>query len=867
MNILPFLHFFAFLVYSYLLVFVLWKDPKSWLNRVCAALIACFAIWSFGNIFIYTFNISKDTAILFGNVGSIGWISFASIVLWFFLIFTEKKKILKSKLFYLFIFILPLLFIYKQWTGFLIADRIKESYGWAIIWSESIWAYLFYLYYLSFMGVGLYLILNFGRKTEEPLKKKQAGIIFVIALIPLILGTLTNVILPKLNILTIPSLGNVIALIWAGGLVYIIAKYKLMIITLAAAADNIISTMADSLVLLDREGNIASVNKSTLDLSGYGKDELKEKSVEIFLAEKNFKSTLLDRAIKKETIRNYELNFKTKTGDNIPVIFSSSIVMDEAGGMAGIVCIIKDITELKQNEKLHVVLYNISKAANSPISLGQLYKTIHQELSIIIDTTNFYIALVDEKEDKIFFPYNIDNTKPIHLPRTINHNSLVAQVIRTGKSIFVNQEMIKGKKFMEEFKEWFGMLRKVWLGVPLKIEDKVIGAMVVQSYTNLNLYTEKDIKLMEFVSEQIATAIDRKKTEERIKHLSFHDSLTGLYNRAYFEEELERYNFPRYYPLSIVIIDINGLKVINDTFGHNQGDKLLQHFAQLLTSVSRKGDIIARIGGDEFALLLPSTTSEQAHKFCERIKKTCEEDKTKPVYLRPSISLGHATQEGEYQNIEILLKEADNKMYQDKLFSAQSREKYLLDSFRLILAERDPHTEDHAQRLQELALALGERIGLTEYQLNNIKLLALLHDIGKIGIPDSILFKTYILTPSEWKKMKEHPKIGYRMAKNIPDFVPIAREILYHHEHWDGNGYPEGLKGEKIPILSRIIAVVDAYDVMQSRRPYKGAVSKTKALKEIKRGAGTQFDPQLVDIFLKIVKNKKNHLKNVRPSS
>ncbi len=867
MNILPFLHFFAFLVYSYLLVFVLWKDPKAWLNRVCAAIIACFAIWSFGNIFIYTFNISKDTAILFGNVGSIGWISFASIVLWFFLIFTEKKKILKSKLFYLFIFILPLLFIYKQWTGFLIADRIKESYGWAIIWSESIWAYLFYLYYLSFMGVGLYLILNFGRKTEEPLKKKQAGIIFVIALIPLILGTLTNVILPKLNILTIPSLGNVIALIWAGGLVYIIAKYKLMIITLAAAADNIISTMADSLVLLDREGNIASVNKSTLDLSGYGKDELKEKSVEIFLAEKNFKSTLLDRAIKKETIRNYELNFKTKTGDNIPVIFSSSTVMDEAGGMAGIVCIIKDITELKQNEKLHVVLYNISKAANSPISLGQLYKTIHQELSIIIDTTNFYIALVDEKEDKIFFPYNIDNTKPIHLPRTINHNSLVAQVIRTGKSIFVNQEMIKGKKFMEEFKEWFGMLRKVWLGVPLKIEDKVIGAMVVQSYTNLNLYTEKDIKLMEFVSEQIATAIDRKKTEERIKHLSFHDSLTGLYNRAYFEEELERYNFPRYYPLSIVIIDINGLKVINDTFGHNQGDKLLQHFAQLLTSVSRKGDIIARIGGDEFALLLPSTTSEQAHKFCERIKKTCEEDKTKPVYLRPSISLGHATQEGEYQNIEILLKEADNKMYQDKLFSAQSREKYLLDSFRLILAERDPHTEDHAQRLQELALALGERIGLTEYQLNNIKLLALLHDIGKIGIPDSILFKTYILTPSEWKKMKEHPKIGYRMAKNIPDFVPIAREILYHHEHWDGNGYPEGLKGEKIPILSRIIAVVDAYDVMQSRRPYKGAVSKTKALKEIKRGAGTQFDPQLVDIFLKIVKNKKNHLKNVRPSS
>ena len=132
--------------------------------------------------------------------------------------------------------------------------------------------------------------------------------------------------------------------------------------------------------------------------------------------------------------------------------------------------------------------------------------------------------------------------------------------------------------------------------------------------------------------------------------------------------------------------------------------------------------------------------------------------------------------------------------------------------------------------------------------------MALLHDIGKIGIPDNILFKTYILTPSEWEKMREHSRIGYRMAKNIPDFAPIAQEILYHHEHWDGTGYPEGLIGEKIPLLSRIISIVDAYDVMQSRRPYKGPIGKTKVLKEIKRCAGTQFDPQLVEIFLKIVK-------------
>jgi len=291
--------------------------------------------------------------------------------------------------------------------------------------------------------------------------------------------------------------------------------------------------------------------------------------------------------------------------------------------------------------------------------------------------------------------------------------------------------------------------QSIWLGVPLKVENKVIGAMVVQNYTNPNLYSEGDINLMEFVSSQVATAIERKRTEERFKHLSFHDSLTSLYNRAYFEEELERYNFPRYYSLSIVMLDVNGLKIINDTFGHSEGDRFLQHFSQVLTSVSRQGDILARIGGDEFAILLPSTISEQAHEFCERIKKACQQDKIKPIYLRPNVSLGHTTQEGEYKDINSLLKEADRNMYQDKLFNSKSREKHFLEAFRIILAERDPHTHLHAQRLQELTLSLGKKVGLNEYQLGNLKLLALLHDIGKIGIPDSILFKTYILTPSE----------------------------------------------------------------------------------------------------------------------
>ena len=355
MNIFQLLYFFVFLIYSGLLVFLLSKDSKSLLNRVCAALLACFAVWSFGSIFIYyNPHVTKDTVILVDNIGSLGWVSFASFSLWFILIFTEKEKILRTKIIYPLIFILPLLFIYTQWAGLLTSDYIKQPWGWKSVWSDSIWTYLFYFYYLSFMITGLYLILNFWKKTEEPIKKKQAKIIFITGLFSLVFGTLTDVVFKELNIYTmlhIHSLADMITLVWAFGMVYAIAKYKLMVITPATAAENIISAMADSLILLDRKGNIVTVNKATLDLSGYGKDELTGKSGEIFFREKGFKSTLLDKAIKGEIIRNDEFNFKTKTGDHIPVVFSSSTMIDEAGEIVGVVCIIKDINERKKMEK------------------------------------------------------------------------------------------------------------------------------------------------------------------------------------------------------------------------------------------------------------------------------------------------------------------------------------------------------------------------------------------------------------------------------------------------------------------------------------------------------------------------------------
>jgi HD-GYP domain-containing protein (c-di-GMP phosphodiesterase class II) len=203
--------------------------------------------------------------------------------------------------------------------------------------------------------------------------------------------------------------------------------------------------------------------------------------------------------------------------------------------------------------------------------------------------------------------------------------------------------------------------------------------------------------------------------------------------------------------------------------------------------------------------------------------------------------------------MEKVLEQADENMYTEKLSDTASREKHIIDTFKTVLAVRDPHTEKDAEKLQDLAEDLGKDIGLSGFELKRLRLLALLHDIGKIGTLDNILFKPDKLTEEEWEIMKKHSEDGYKMAKNIPQLVPIARDILYHHERWNGTGYPKGLKGEQIPILSRIIFIIDAYDVMLTERPYKKAMTKQEAIKELKENAGTQFDPELVERFLKII--------------
>ena len=344
----------------------------------------------------------------------------------------------------------------------------------------------------------------------------------------------------------------------------------------------------------------------------------------------------------------------------------------------------------------------------------------------------------------------------------------------------------------------------------------------------------------------------RKKTEKKLQYLSFHDSLTGLYNRAYFQEELERLDSERQLPLSYIIGDINGLKLVNDAIGHHAGDKLLITTANLLKKFFRAGDVVARWGGDEFAIILPKTTASVVENILGNIKKAC----IKKYYFKKipiSISFGTYTRVDESLSVKDALKEAEQNMYKSKLLEKRSISSSVIASLESMMYEKNYETEEHSKRLVDLSIKLGKSINLSEAMLNDLTVFASLHDIGKIAIPEALLLKKDKLTENEWEIIKRHSEIGYNITRSSHQLGHIAEYILCLHESWDGSGYPQGLKGEKIPMLSRIVLIADSYDVMVNGRPYAAALSKDEAIKELVKYSGIKYDPGFVKIFKKII--------------
>lgn len=390
--------------------------------------------------------------------------------------------------------------------------------------------------------------------------------------------------------------------------------------------------------------------------------------------------------------------------------------------------------------------------------------------------------------------------------------------------------------------------------MPLTLEGKVFGCFGFDTVNEQRNWTAEQVDLLQIVAELITGAIARHDADRQIRVLSFHDQLTGIYNRRYFEHEMERLDRSREHPIAVISADIDGLKLVNDTLGHRIGDRFLQTGAEVLKSALRASDVLARVGGDEFALLLPRTGKAEAGMLVNRIRRQVEEYNLAEEGLPLSISLGLAVSESDDYTLEETYRMADNNMYTDKLQQGKKARAEIVSALLASLFGHGNLAEGDRDQVQALAIRLGQVLNLKEERLTRLALLGQVYDLGKVGLPDNLLHHRMLgkvgeLSEAEREAIHRHPETGYRIATASPELLGVADYILMHHENYDGSGYPQGIKSDSIPVENRILSIAIAYSAMTNPRPYAKTLTHEEALAELKRCAGSQFDPELVKAF------------------
>ena len=427
----------------------------------------------------------------------------------------------------------------------------------------------------------------------------------------------------------------------------------------------------EALAYTDMDGIVLEVNKRFEELFGYELEETRGKHIEKILTNWSTQILVSDRIFS-------DLESIAKKKNNKLISVSVSVTLNQVNEQTtGKIFLLNDITNRKASETVNNVLYNISRAANSDISLTQLYPVIREELGTIIDTTNFYIALFDKEKNKLYFPYYADETgerdENFVISKYSDSDNIFHYIFRTGESLLLNYNKYKRMIDRGDFNSCDVITNKqVWVGVPLKIENKIIGSMILQSYIDPNLYSKKDIKLMQFVSQQIATAIERKQAEEKLKFLSLYDSLTKLPNRVLFYDRIKQeiaYARRERKKFSVMFLDLDNFKLVNDKFGHDAGDELLQETAKRFNNLLRESDTICRLGGDEFIILLPRLKHprKNTEDVARKIVHSLDEPfliKDNQIYVNTSIGIALYPDDGEEG--EILIKSADKAMYTAK---------------------------------------------------------------------------------------------------------------------------------------------------------------------------------------------------------
>ncbi len=426
----------------------------------------------------------------------------------------------------------------------------------------------------------------------------------------------------------------------------------------------------------------------------------------------------------------------------------------------------------------------------------------------------------------------------------------------------------------------FSLMRKE-LAKSHKETEAAHNELLMQHHALMNAYEE--VKTIEEEMREVSEAA--LEANEQLTEMALKDPLTGVYNHRTIYDILQQNCIDSTYfqrPCAVLFFDLDHFKALNDGYGHTVGDQVLKELAELLRENLRMGDNVGRWGGEEFIIILPETDSEAALVIAERIReKVVQHPFTETGSICMTCSIGVAEYPLNGETAADVLNAADQAMYvakktgRNKVLSSldpevtlytmhtdktESRDETLLQgviiALNALLALRDTDTGSHTSRVSELVYKIAIAMGLNESESRMAAVAGQLHDIGKIGVPDAILLKPGKLTEAEWAIMKLHPQYGEKIIRTIPTLNTIAGAVRSHHERWDGDGYPDKLSDETIPLVARIIAVVDSYDAMISDRPYRKAQTSEFALKEIMNCAGSQFDPKVVEALRSVLRTE-----------
>ena len=636
---------------------------------------------------------------------------------------------------------------------------------------------------------------------------------------------------------------------------------------------NLVEREKDVICSVDPLGFVKSIN-SAVEMWGYTADEVLKMNFRDLIAPewREVTATVLQARLLETGEYVGETVAIRKDGEKRPIEYSAVVIQKE-GKYAGAQAIVRDISERKKAEE------DIKRHAKRIEALYAIAQVISQASTID--------AMLGEALDKVCDVMDMESGGIFMLDcddRALKLKAckgLPESIVLKVSTIMVTEQGVEGlmdltEPITDKIREVVTESgRKAIVAAPF-FRGKDLQGLIVVLTTQARTFSRDDLKMLTAIANEIAVGINNVMLLERTRELSVTDELTGLYNRRHFFEVLDvemnradRTNRP----FSLAMLDLDGFKEYNDKFGHITGDAALQSLSQMLKESIRKSDLAFRYGGDEFALILPTADAERAKKIIRRARSIWQ----KSPMTQPPVFGGHvdfSTGIAEYpenaESADGLVFLADAALYQakrkgghgDKLVSELSTlSTGILDmatqdqvyALAATVDARDPYTYGHSQRVAEIAKLIGRAIGMAEEDLAKIHAAALLHDIGKVGVPDSILAKMGKPTNEEWRVIKRHSAEGARIVNYVKELASIVPVILHHHEWYDGTGYPDGLKGIDIPVGARIISIADAYDTMVTKRPYRKVVSPKEACEELKRFAGAQFDPALVGVWCKLV--------------